>query len=537
MFRNHPYELPTELVNEILQLLSPEDLAKFSMVIRRVSERDMQVINLIWHKKLKQHFPYDFPRDGAVESANAKAKFINLYYQTYRKLFLKEKRLFSYVKERDIHRLDMLRQRWQFIIPDLDLKDSGSLERVSLIVWAGKLGSQSLLNYLYDWVRISYILHDNMLDVTKTDYRGRTILHWAVMCCQPTDHILSLIAQGVDINHQDNDGYTPMYVTAQFGYLEISKILLAQQNINVVQCSKIGWTPLHQAADCGYLSIVQELVKVMISVDVIDRYGQTPLWLAAHEGHLDVVNELIAKNANVNHAKDNGWTPLHAATNQGHSNVVQSLIDNGANIRLGDKDGWGSLFLASRQGYDEIVRKLIASEARINQCARYSANTPLHVAAFNGHLRVVQDLVVHGAYINSVNKMGETPLYMAAQSGYLEVVAFLLSHGADVNLVSKSGESPIEVAIRRGHNAVVHTLNKQQLIHYHARIGALPSQYYKTSIPFFGVGLGYCAADKKAAAEALLQVIEDKADKSTLEEYRGALNNGELAVIYRRFSI
>jgi len=55
--------------------------------------------------------------------------------------------------------------------------------------------------------------------------------------------------------------------------------------------------------------------------------------------------------------------------------------------------------------------------------------TPLHWAAINGHLSVVEYLVNHNAEINVKNKDGETPLELAKRYGRLNVVDFLKSRG------------------------------------------------------------------------------------------------------------
>ena len=52
-------------------------------------------------------------------------------------------------------------------------------------------------------------------------------------------------------------------------------------------------------------------------------------------------------------------------------------------------------------------------------------DTPLHDAAKNGHLSVVEYLVNQKADIDVKNKNGETPLELASQEGYWNVVELL----------------------------------------------------------------------------------------------------------------
>lgn len=68
--------------------------------------------------------------------------------------------------------------------------------------------------------------------------------------------------------------------------------------------------------------------------------------------------------------------------------------------------------------------------------------TPLHVAAKNGHRRIVQILIESGANYNAQTQMvftillfyGETPLHFAAMNGHEDVMNDLLNAGADASI-------------------------------------------------------------------------------------------------------
>jgi len=61
--------------------------------------------------------------------------------------------------------------------------------------------------------------------------------------------------------------------------------------------------------------------------------------------------------------------------------------------------------------------------------------TPLHRAAENGHLSVVEYLVNQNADINAqaYQRNIGTPLHYAAQNGHLRVVEYLVNQKADIN--------------------------------------------------------------------------------------------------------
>jgi ankyrin repeat protein len=58
--------------------------------------------------------------------------------------------------------------------------------------------------------------------------------------------------------------------------------------------------------------------------------------------------------------------------------------------------------------------------------------TPLHYAASEGQIEIVELLLGKGADISSQDKTGNTPLWFAAAWGHLEVVKSLLDKGGDI---------------------------------------------------------------------------------------------------------
>ena len=62
-----------------------------------------------------------------------------------------------------------------------------------------------------------------------------------------------------------------------------------------------------------------------------------------------------------------------------------------------------------------------------------SGLTPLHVAAFMGHMNVVLFLLQHGANPNSTTVRGETSLHLAARANQTDILRILLRNGAVVD--------------------------------------------------------------------------------------------------------
>jgi hypothetical protein len=71
-----------------------------------------------------------------------------------------------------------------------------------------------------------------------------------------------------------------------------------------------------------------------------------------------------------------------------------------------------------------------------------SGNTPLHYAA---NKEIALELLANKASVSAREKTGGTPLHAAAYAGHIDVAAVLLAHGADVNAKSVIGLTPLHV--------------------------------------------------------------------------------------------
>lgn len=109
---------------------------------------------------------------------------------------------------------------------------------------------------------------------------------------------------------------------------------------------------------------------------------------------------------------------------------------------------------AAKRGEADVVRALLRETPSLVHARDTDGSTPLHCAAWKGHVSVASVLLEHGADVNAANQNGHwgtTPLHAAAHGNQREVAKVLLAHGADVAVVNRHGRTPLgETAI---HNA------------------------------------------------------------------------------------
>jgi len=109
--------------------------------------------------------------------------------------------------------------------------------------------------------------------------------------------------------------------------IDVVKLLLSMNNIDVNKTNVDGETALMLAASDSHISVVDLLLNVYnIDVNKTDNEGVTALMLAASGNHIGVVRELLnMNNINVNKTDVYGDTALMLATFGGNNEIVKLL--------------------------------------------------------------------------------------------------------------------------------------------------------------------------------------------------------------------
>ncbi len=101
---------------------------------------------------------------------------------------------------------------------------------------------------------------------------------------------------------------------------------------------------------------------------------------------------------------------------------------------------------AAKKGDAPTVRKLLARDKSVVRARDKDGSTPLHCAAWNGHVQVAKILLQAGADINDHSRnahWGTTPLHAAAHGDQKQVAALLIAEGADIHATNLNGRTPL----------------------------------------------------------------------------------------------
>ena len=139
---------------------------------------------------------------------------------------------------------------------------------------------------------------------------------------------------------------------------------------------------------------------------------------------------------------------------------VRALLREGADVNAAQGDGMTALHWAAENGNHELARTLVVAGARVDVVTRLGDYTPLHIASRKGHADVVRTLLDAGADPGKrTDPAGVRPLHYAAGAGSVEAVQALLDAGADVDVrEARWSQTPLMFAAARGRTAAVRAL-------------------------------------------------------------------------------
>jgi hypothetical protein len=107
----------------------------------------------------------------------------------------------------------------------------------------------------------------------------------------------------------------------------VKLLLEAGADPNTEMEEEDGWTPLFIAAQYGDDQIVKLLLKAGANPNKTDNDGATPLSAAAEEDHVEIVKLLLDSGADPNKANNRDRTPLHIASENGYVEIVKLLME------------------------------------------------------------------------------------------------------------------------------------------------------------------------------------------------------------------
>ena len=277
--------------------------------------------------------------------------------------------------------------------------------------------------------------------------------------------IQPLVTAGAVVDQQEKPGgNTALFYAAQLDNTDIVQMLLEEGADPDLQ-DENGWSPLHVAAQYGYLSTTRALLNGAADVNLPDNKGMTPLMLTLARGDERTYTILLANGADPNYQDNDGNTALHHAVQANLVDAIPLLLKAGASLTVANNQGQTPLDVAEYDSTAELLREAGAttgtqeeSEPRptIDLLALAGAEmTPLD-QSFRDAVKASDAAAVAGLLEQGANPLLvlpsgypilKTAVMEAVDSGDNEIVQLLLASGADVNQLDGSGNAMLPLAI------------------------------------------------------------------------------------------
>ncbi|XP_009561978.2 ankyrin repeat and SOCS box protein 10 isoform X1 [Cuculus canorus] len=288
------------------------------------------------------------------------------------------------------------------------------------------------------------------LDEEQPDPRKRS---WPRHC--HSKRSLSLVGQGCQDSHlQPLECRDLLVQNALFtGDLEmVRKYFTKGAAVNLIIEAKgdeLRWTS--RKFGLWSLSYAQELT--------------TPLHITASRGYTDCLQLLLLRGAAVDFAPG-GKTALHEACAAARTDCTRLLLSCGADPEAISEDGYRPLHLCKSPDSIRCVQQLLQHGASVNSRTDMEDDTALHVAARHGLVDHVQLLLRHGAELEAKNNEGQTPLNAACaqphqpqdMDRFYLVCRLLVESGASVNAADRDRQHPLHLASKNANAQIAELL-------------------------------------------------------------------------------
>lgn len=235
-------------------------------------------------------------------------------------------------------------------------------------------------------------------------------------------------------------------------------------------------TTVYEAAQLGDVASLVEFVGEREAAGIApptvlgaaESNGLSPWLVAAWQGHTTALRWMLEQGAATDAVSDNamGASAAHLAICGGHFETLHFLLECGdASVDAQDKQQCTPLIVAAQYG-EIMCAHLLLRHGADPLAVDENGDTAMHWVAYKGHYEFVrllangtaatppwsemlkerQPLLDASFNVDLVDNNGQTPLHLAASRGSVRVVNRLCDLGANISTTDKKGRTPVEAA-------------------------------------------------------------------------------------------
>ena len=291
--------------------------------------------------------------------------------------------------------------------------------------------------------------HDAVADIIETftlvDKKDPMSLHIAASKDKSGELVSIVLNSNPDLEIQDADGLTPLFLAAFHGNLAVVRQLL-DHGASPEAKEPDGFNALHYACMQAHHGFMARLLDPhgpdFEAFYDLSKYGfsgdpsRSPL---CKEDRADTVRTLLAHGMGINsRGGRGGFTPLYIAAVTAQQPLIEILLAHGG------AEAAGIPLITAYWGLtSEIVNELLSCGASISATDSRWNKPALTWEAEIGSPDNIQVLLRHGADVHHQDKQRSSALHYAAANARIESIKLLLDKGADPNATDMFDSTPL----------------------------------------------------------------------------------------------
>lgn len=270
--------------------------------------------------------------------------------------------------------------------------------------------------------------------------------------------VRKILADGCDVNLENNDGHTALYAASMKSREGIVRILL--QHKAIVNTTN---NPLLVVKDVATAKL---LIQANGNLHARDEYGNTPLHKAILIGNKELIQLYLSFGSKIHVTTATGHTALHTQSSSfldepWGSKLTQELIQRGASVNCKDYQGRSPLHLAAINyslEKEETIRILIKAGSSLTDLDIQGFN-PLHhfISQSRGcsemdetlAIKFIDILLADEQSVNSVTAIGQTILHLSISDLPFQILQYLVKKGCRLDIKDSRGQCVLHYIVNR----------------------------------------------------------------------------------------
>ncbi|CAM4639662.1 unnamed protein product [Lepidochelys olivacea] len=188
------------------------------------------------------------------------------------------------------------------------------------------------------YLEICHVLLQAGANINAVDKTRRTPLMEAVVSNQ-VETARYIVRRGGCVYSKEEDGSTCLHHAAKCGNLAMVSLLLATGQVDVNAQDNGGWTPIIWAAEHKHIEVIRMLLTRGADVTLTDNEENICLHWASFTGSAEIAEVLLNAQCDLHAVNCHGDTPLHIAARESFHDCVMLFLSRGADPEVRNKEG------------------------------------------------------------------------------------------------------------------------------------------------------------------------------------------------------